>query len=70
MYGPIFNVGIYEMINLSLRLIKHHVIQAYWGVEVWLYAFLTSALDEHEWSVSFSVHFTARKGEGLSQYSG
>jgi hypothetical protein len=58
-------MGIYEIINLSLYLIKRHVMQAYWGVEVWLWAFLTSALDE-EWSASRLVHITTRKGGGLT----
>jgi hypothetical protein len=30
------------------------------GVEVWLYAFLTSALDGSEWSASCPSHFTRR----------
>jgi len=33
----------------------------YWGVEVYLYAFLTSALNGGEWSVSCLGRFTPKK---------
>jgi hypothetical protein len=33
-------------VKLSLCLTKHDGMQGYWGVEVYLHAFLTSALDE------------------------
>jgi hypothetical protein len=33
---------------VSLYLIKHHVMQTYWEVGVWLHAFLTSVLDMDE----------------------
>jgi hypothetical protein len=36
----------YVKVKLSLSLTKHHAIKTYWGVEVYLHAFLTSALDE------------------------
>jgi len=39
---------------------------AYWGAEVWLHAFLTSALDVAEWSASRPGHFTPR--ESAPQY--
>jgi hypothetical protein len=39
-------------------LTKHHAMMAYWGVEVQLYAFLTSALDGGEWSASRPGRFT------------
>jgi len=32
----------------------------YWGVEVWLHALLTSALDGDEWSTSCPGRFTPR----------
>jgi len=32
-------------------LIKHHAVITYWGVEVYVHAFLTAALDGGEWSV-------------------
>jgi hypothetical protein len=38
--------------NLSLFLNKHHHIKTYGGVEEYLHAFLTSARDGVEWSVS------------------
>jgi hypothetical protein len=33
-------------------------VNAYGGVEIWLYPFLTSELDEGEWSASHSGRFT------------
>jgi hypothetical protein len=38
--------------NGLLCLTKHHTIKMYEGVEVQLHVFLTSALDEGEWSDS------------------
>jgi hypothetical protein len=32
-------------VKLSLCLNRHHAMMTYWGVEVWLHVFLTSALD-------------------------
>jgi hypothetical protein len=39
-------------------LTKHHAVRMYWGVEVYLHEFLTSALDGGEWSGSPSGRFT------------
>jgi hypothetical protein len=36
-------------------------MKAYWGVEVWLHAFLTSALDGGKLSASRSGRFTPRE---------
>jgi hypothetical protein len=36
--------------EMSLCLTKHHAMKTYWGVEVQLHAYLTSALDGGEWS--------------------
>jgi hypothetical protein len=36
-------------------------MKMYWGVEVQLHEFLTSALDGGEWSASFPNIFTPRK---------
>jgi len=36
-------------------------MKAYWGVEVYLHAFLTSALDLGEWSASRPGRFTPRE---------
>jgi len=33
-------------------------MKTYWGVEVWLHAFLISALDEGKWSASRPSRFT------------
>jgi hypothetical protein len=43
--------------SCNWSLIKHHTIQVYVGVNVWLHAFLTSALDGGEWSASRPGHF-------------
>jgi hypothetical protein len=45
----------------NLRLTKYHANKTYWGVEVWLRAFLTSALDGGEWSASRPGRFTPGK---------
>jgi hypothetical protein len=36
-------------------------MKMYWGVEVWLHAFLTSSLDGGEWSASHPGYFTPRE---------
>jgi hypothetical protein len=48
-------------LKLSLCLTKHHAMKMYWGVEVWLHAFLISALDGGEWSASRLGRFTPRE---------
>jgi hypothetical protein len=40
------------MVKLSLALMEHHGMEAYWGAEIQLHAFLTSELDGGEWSAS------------------
>jgi hypothetical protein len=42
-------------------LTEHHAMKTYWGVELWLHVFLTSALDGGEWSASRPGRFTIRK---------
>jgi hypothetical protein len=39
----------------SLCLTKHHNMKMYWGMEVWLHAFLTLALDGDEWSAALAT---------------
>jgi len=39
-------------VKLSLSLNKHHAMKTYWGVEVQIHAFLTSALSGNGWSPS------------------
>jgi hypothetical protein len=46
---------------LSLCLIEHHAMKAYWGSEGKLHALLTSALDGGEWSASRTGRFTPRE---------
>jgi hypothetical protein len=48
-------------VKLSLCLIKHHSIKTYGGVEVYLHAFLISALDGGEWSASHPGRYTNRE---------
>jgi hypothetical protein len=38
--------------------LKHYTMKAYWGVEVQIHIFLTSALAGGEWSASHPCHFT------------
>jgi hypothetical protein len=45
----------------TLCLTKHHSMKTYWGVEVYLHALLTSALDGGEWSASCPGRFTPRE---------
>jgi hypothetical protein len=56
-----FFVKCYLWSQLSLYLTKHHAMKTYWGVEVYLHAFLTSALDGGEWSASRPGHFTPKE---------
>jgi hypothetical protein len=37
-------------------------MKKYWGMEVYLHAFLTSALDGGQWSASRPSRFTPREG--------
>jgi len=37
-----------KMVKLSLCLTKHHVIKTYWGMDVQLHTFSTSAIDGGE----------------------
>jgi hypothetical protein len=48
-------------VKLSLCLTMHHEMKTYWGVEVYLHAFLTSALDGGEWSASRPGRFTPKE---------
>jgi hypothetical protein len=47
--------------KMSLCLTKHHAMKTHWGVEVYLHAFLTSALHGGEWSASRAGRFTPRE---------
>jgi hypothetical protein len=44
-----------------MLLIEYHAVKAYWGNQVYLHAFLASALDGGEWSASRLCRFTLRE---------
>jgi hypothetical protein len=48
-------------VKAPLYFTEHHAKKAYWGMEIWLHTFLTSALDGGEWSASQSDLFTPRE---------
>jgi len=48
-------------VKLSLCLTKYHTVKAHGGVEVQLYAFLTSTLDAGEWSALRPSRFNSGK---------
>jgi hypothetical protein len=45
-------------------------MKAYWGVEVYLHAFLTSELDGGKWSASRPGHFTFRERDPGTHWIG
>jgi hypothetical protein len=55
-----FHIVKVKKVKLSLCLIKHHVMKTYWGVEVYLHAFLNSALHGGELPASRTGRFTPR----------
>jgi hypothetical protein len=69
-----------KIIKLSLCLIKHHAMKMYEEMKVYLFAFLTSALDGGVWKASHPSHFTPggkspwypldRRLGGLQNWSG
>jgi hypothetical protein len=48
-------------VEISLHLIKHHAMKTRGGVEVYFYAYITSALDVDEWSASRPGRFISRE---------
>jgi hypothetical protein len=48
-------------VKVKGNLTKHHAMKTYWGVEVQLYALLTSAPDGGEWLASCPGRFTPRE---------
>jgi hypothetical protein len=57
-------------VKLSLCLIKRHAMKAYWRVDVWLHAFLTSTLDGGEWSASLPGRFSPRESAAGTHWIG
>jgi hypothetical protein len=57
-------------VKLSLCLSQHHAMKTYWGVELQLHAFLTSALGGGEWSDSRPGRFTPRERAPSSHWIG
>jgi hypothetical protein len=51
-------------------LTEHHAMKVYWGVEVYLHAFLDSALDGGEWSVSITGRFTPSERVSVTHWIG
>jgi hypothetical protein len=49
-------------ISQTQCLIRHHTMKKYWGMEVQLHAFSTSALEGSEWSASCPSRSTLREG--------
>jgi hypothetical protein len=45
-------------------------MEVYWGVEVWLHEFLTSALDGGEWSASRPGRFIPRETAPGTHWNG
>jgi hypothetical protein len=58
-------------VKLSLCLTKHYTMKTSEGVEVYLHAFLTSALFGSEWSVSHPGNITSReRAQGIHLIGG
>jgi hypothetical protein len=57
-------------VKLSLCLIRHQTMKVYWGVDVLLHAFLTSALDGGDWSASNPRRFNPRERAPGTQWIG
>jgi len=57
-------------VRLSLCLSEHHAIKTHWGVDVWLHAFLTLALDGGEWLASSSGLFTTNERDSGTHWIG
>jgi hypothetical protein len=55
---------------LSLFLTKHHAMKTYWGVEVYLHAFLTWALRGGKWSASRLGRFNHEERTHVAHYIG
>jgi hypothetical protein len=51
-----------KVVPVLFLLTEHHAMKGYWGVEVPLHTFLTSALDGGEWSASHPGRFAPREG--------
>jgi hypothetical protein len=64
------DIRVKEAVNLSLCLTKHYAIKTYWGVEVQLHAFLTSAIDGGVWSASHPGRFTPKERAPCTHWIG
>jgi hypothetical protein len=50
-----------DAITESWEFMKHYAMKAYWGVDVWIYIFLTLAVAAGDWSAPRTGGFTSEE---------